>query len=79
LNNRTKTITGVSVIGVIAIVFKLFHVAHTVDTVTKLDEPKMFRNAPVTIVITDSTGKRDTMRIEDYLKKNNLVGTDTVR
>jgi hypothetical protein len=29
-----------------------------------------FKNAPVTIVITDSTGKKDTMDFKEYLKRD---------
>lgn len=74
MTNKTKTITGASVIGGLVIVFKLWHVAKTIDDITQPDirQPEI---VSATIIITDSTGKKDTMKLEDYLKQNKIGDT----
>lgn len=54
--------------------FKLWHVAKTIDDITQPDirQPEI---VSATIIITDSTGKKDTMKLEDYLKQNKIGDT----
>ncbi|HTE34297.1 MAG TPA: hypothetical protein VK666_28150 [Chryseolinea sp.] len=68
MENKTKIVSGVSALAVLLFVFHIIHVIHTAD---ELSEDKMhpFKNARVTIITTDSTGKVDTMLYQDYLKK----------
>lgn len=62
-----KTAAGVSlasVIGFIIHAVHLYHVASTTDT----NDFSSFKKEKATIILTDSTGRKDTMLLEDYLK-----------
>jgi len=66
LNNNAKIGAGVSVAGILLLIFHFLHVAHSVSEIGKKDS---FKNATVNIILTDSAGKKDTMLMQDYLKK----------
>ena len=70
MDNKTKAIGGTSVA---AAVFALFHIFHGINSVSEIanssDEQNGFKNAPVYIIQTDSSGKKDTSLMQDYLKK----------
>jgi hypothetical protein len=74
VTNKTKTITGASVIAGLLLVFKIWHTATTIGEITTPDNT-LPQNIPVTIITTDSSGKKDTMKMEDYLKQNKIVDT----
>lgn len=74
MNNNNKTIAGVSVIGGLYLLFKLWHVIHAINTVTEPDNNGI-KDMPVTIITTDSSGKKDTMKMEDYLRQNKITDT----
>lgn len=49
--------------------FHFFHLAQAVNDFDQHNkEEKMNKNTKVTIILTDSAGKKDTMLLEDYLK-----------
>jgi hypothetical protein len=74
MNNNTKAITGLSVIGGLFVLFKLLHFVHTIYTVTEPDDNEI-KVMPVTIITTDSSGKKDTMKMEDYLRQSKIIDT----
>ena len=73
MNNRNKTIaTGTSILGLLGLIFHFWHIAHTAETFTKKNEYDILKNAPVYFIQQDSTGKKDTMLMKDYLKRKEL-------
>ena len=71
MNNKTRVAAGLSGTGVVVLIFHFFHLTQAVNDFDQQDkEEKMLKNAKVTIILTDSTGKKDTMPMEDYLKHN---------
>jgi len=66
LNNNAKIGAGVSVAGILLLIFHFLHVVHSVGKIEKKDS---FKNAPVYLIQTDPAGKKDTMMMQDYLKK----------
>ncbi len=69
MNNNTKIAAGISISGVLLLIFHFLHLAHSVSEFGEKDKHEVFKNAPVYFIQTDSTGKQDTMMMEDYLKK----------
>jgi hypothetical protein len=69
MNNNTKIGAGISVAGILFLIFHFLHVAHSVSEFGEKDKQDVFKNAPVYFIQTDTTGKQDTMMMEDYLKK----------
>ena len=71
MNNKTKVTAGLSGAGIVMLIFHLFHLTQAVNDFDQQDrEEKMLKNAKVTIILTDSAGKKDTMPMEDYLKQH---------
>jgi hypothetical protein len=69
LNNKAKIAAGTSGVGILFLIFHFWHLTNIFTDYDKNDkQEKMLKNATVTIVVTDSTGKKDTMLMEDYLK-----------
>ena len=70
MNKRTKQAAGgLSIAGFIAM---LVHIIHGFFAFNKPinKEESAFKNAPVTIITTDSiTGKKDTLDMKTYLKQ----------
>ena len=69
MNNKTKAITGISVITIALIGFKIWHTAHAVSGLVEGEKANSFENAPVYIISKDSTGKTDTTIWENPDKK----------
>jgi hypothetical protein len=69
LNNKTKITAGTSGAGILLLIFHFWLAAHTVNSIGEKDNNDVFKNAPVHIILTDSTGKKDTTMMEEYLKK----------
>jgi hypothetical protein len=69
MNNKIKIAVGTSGAAILVLLLHLWHVAHTVNSIGEKDNNDVFKNASVHIILTDSTGKKDTMIMEDYLKK----------
>ena len=69
MNNNAKIGAGVSLSGALLLIFHFLRVAHSVSTIGDKDENEVFKNAPVYFIQTDSTGKKDTMLMKDYLRK----------
>ncbi len=74
MTTKTKTITGASVIGGLLIVFKLWHAATALSDIVE-PESNQLKILPAIIITTDSSGKSDTMKLEDYLKQNKIGDT----
>ena len=68
MNHKTKIATGTSAAGVLLLLFNFWHLGQAFKTIGENDKNDVFKNASVTIILTDSTGKKDTMLMEDYLK-----------
>ena len=69
MNNKTKVITGISGIAIILTTLEIFHVIFSVKEASEPKPEDVFKNAPVYIIQKDSTGKTDTLLMQDYLKK----------
>jgi hypothetical protein len=69
MNNNTKIGAGISISGILLLIFHFVHVAHSVSEIGEKDKNEILKNAPVYFIQTDSAGKKDTMMMEDYLKK----------
>ena len=76
MDNKTKAIGGASIAATAFALFHIFHgmysVSEIVDNTNKQD---VLNNAPVYIIQTDSTGKKDTSFMQDYLKKKETPTT----
>jgi hypothetical protein len=68
----TKIGAGISaVLATLLLIFHLLHVFHSVSEFGEKDKNDVLKNAPAYIIQTDPAGKKDTMMMEDYLKKEN--------
>ena len=68
-NKKTKIAAGTSGAGILLLIFHFWHVAHTITKIGEPNESDAFKNTPVFFIQTDSAGKKDTVMMEDYLKK----------
>ncbi len=69
MNNKTKTLTGVSSIAVLFIFIHLLHAAHVVSQLGENKE-NVFKDAKAIILLKDSsTNKMDTLDLDEYMKK----------
>lgn len=69
MNSKTKIGAGLSVSAILVLIFHFFHVLHAVNMIGEQDKKELLKNTPVYFIQTDTAGKKDTIRMEDYLKK----------
>ena len=67
--SRNGLLLGLSAGGVGAIILGIIHIIHSVNSISEGLKESNFKNASSFIVVTDSTGKKDTIRLEEYLKQ----------
>ena len=70
MDNKTKVVTGISATGALLLVYHIVHLAFAANDLGNSRDTDSFKNANVYFIQTDSIGKRDTMMMKDYLKKN---------
>jgi tRNA1(Val) A37 N6-methylase TrmN6 len=60
--------TAAAIVSVVGLVVFLLHVFHLIHLFEMKDELK-FDDKKSVIVLTDSTGKKDTMLLQDFIRK----------
>ena len=65
-----KTVAGASAGGLAVFILHAIHVIHIGVSRNRMEENFKIEKTPLVIVITDSTGKKDTVPLEEYLKAN---------
>ncbi len=74
MDNKSKVATGVSAGGVLYLLLHLIiNLALSGNELGRSRDPNFLKNAHVYFIQTDSTGKHDTMMMQDYLKQQNII------
>ena len=64
MNRKAKAATGISIV---AVLFWLFHTFHVINLVSSNDSTSGIKPTDGVIILTDSTGKKDTIPLKDYI------------
>ena len=64
-----RLLLGLSAGGVGAVILWIFHLIYTVNSINERLKEDKFKNVSSYIVVTDSIGKKDTIRLEEYLER----------
>jgi hypothetical protein len=64
MNNKKKVVAGVSGAGLVVWIFRLLHFINPGSSVVNPDS--VFDKTEADIILTDSTGKKYTMPLQDY-------------
>jgi hypothetical protein len=67
--SRNGLILGLSAGGIGAIILGIVHIIHSISSINEGLKENEFKNAGLYFVTTDSAGKKDTIRLEEYLKQ----------
>lgn len=73
MNTKTKLIAGTSVASLVFAIFHVLHGVYEIGEATKENDKNNITYLPMKIILTDSTGKRDTMLYEEYIKNESLL------
>ena len=64
MNNKAKAATGISIAGVLLWILHAFHI---INFASPKDSTSGVKPSDGVIISTDSTGKKDTIPLKDYL------------
>jgi hypothetical protein len=68
--SRKGLIIGLSAGGVAYVLVQAVHIIHGIQQINESQKEQKFKDAHAYIIITDSTtGRKDTLRLTDYLQK----------
>lgn len=73
MNTKTKLIAGTSAASLVFAIIHVLYGVYEISEATKGNDKNNITYSPMQIVLTDSTGKKDTMLYEEYIKKDSLL------